>query len=104
MNENDNFVSALSRPFTLTALLATIIILIYGLFLIFTDNYDDSQSWLKGEYTEAVDTKEEAIENDYTFYLDGNEIDPKTYNLKNYDLEYNTEDKIVTVSKKASIF
>ena len=65
---------------------------------------NDSQSWLKGEYTKAVDTKEEAIENDYTFYLNGNEIDPKKYNFKNYDLEYNTEDKTVTVSKKTSIF
>ena len=57
-----------------------------------------------GEITEEVDTKEEAIENDYTFYLNGNEIDPKKYNFNGYKLDYNQEDKVVTMTKKTFVF
>ena len=57
-----------------------------------------------GEITEEVDTIEEAIENDYTFYLNGNEIDPKKYNFNGYKLDYNQEDKVVTMTKKSLVF
>lgn len=51
-----------------------------------------------------VDTPEEAIEENYTFYLDGEKIDATKYNFRGYYLDYNEEDKTVTVTKRVSIF
>lgn len=48
------------------------------------------------EITEAH--KNQAV-SEYTFYLDGEKVDPKTINLDAYEWSYNDSDKIVTLTK-----
>lgn len=58
----------------------------------------------QGDVVDVVDKPQEAMEENYTFYLDGKEIDPTKYNFDGYRLNYNQEDKVVTMTKKSLVF
>ncbi len=43
-----------------------------------------------------------AVENGFTFYLDGREVDPGTVSMKQYDVEFDEEAKKVFLTSKTT--
>ena len=55
---------------------------------------------LKEEEQKEKQHYEQAMEN-YTWYLDGKQVDPKTISIDSYQKEYNDSDKIVVLTKSS---
>jgi len=72
------------------------IVMFVAIFMIpkMIDDYENRQAIKQSIKDQAV--------SEYTFYLDGEQIDPKTINLDAYEWSYDNNNKIVTLTKSES--
>ena len=70
------------------------VVLVVGILFVITG------AFLEEFKTNNRDNWNYAVENGYSFYIDGQKVDPNTVIMNKYDIEYDEDNKIVKMASK----